>query len=210
MSELMKTLGKWYEQLKDGRGWLPGRRPHLWRFLILLGGGILLLIYAGSFVNPRTIPPASPPSAPAAGDAVTGDGLTVTEKELEGRLERILSAVAGAGEVRVTVTLAAGAESVFAQNVNKQDRTVEEKDQSGGNRMTTESNEQGIVVFPQGMSEGKEEAVVIKTKRPEIAGVLVLAEGARNPELREEIAEAVRTVLDIPPHKVTVMPKESW
>lgn len=60
----------------------------------------------------------------------------------------------------------------------------------------------------QTVSGGKEEPVLIRAKRPEIAGVLVLAEGARDPGLREELVQAVITVLAVPAHKVTVLSKE--
>ncbi|MDP4160888.1 MAG: stage III sporulation protein AH, partial [Bacillota bacterium] len=40
--------------------------------------------------------------------------------------------------------------------------------------------------------------------RPEVAGVLIIAEGARDPNVREEIHTAVQTLLNIPSSKITV------
>jgi len=207
MAELKNVMDKWWGNLGGGKGFPLGRFPNLWRFLILLGGGIALLVFAGSFLDTST--PSNPPAAPARQE-VQRDSLTAAEKELEARLEEILSSVAGAGRVQVTVTLASGQENVFAQNMNKQNRITEEKDQAGGNRKTTEVNEQGSLVFAETLNGGKDDPVLVKTKRPEIAGVLVLAEGARDPELRERLAQAVETLLNVPPHKVTVLAKESW
>ncbi|HHW40716.1 MAG TPA: stage III sporulation protein AH [Syntrophomonadaceae bacterium] len=167
-----------------------------------------MLIVAGSLINPAAS--TTSPPAPAKEEVQRDDSLTAAEKELESRLEKVLGSVAGAGSVQVTVTLSSGQENVFAQNINKQNRIIEEKDQAGGNRKTTEVNEQGSLVFAETLNGGKDDPVLIKAKRPEVAGVLVLAEGAKDPELREKLAQAVETLLDIPPHKVTVLAKESW
>lgn len=208
MTELKGILDKWWRNLGEGKGFFPGRVSNLWRLLVLLGGGVALLIVAGSLINPAAS--TTSPPAPAKEEVQRDDSLTAAEKELESRLEKVLGSVAGAGSVQVTVTLSSGQENVFAQNINKQNRIIEEKDQAGGNRKTTEVNEQGSLVFAETLNGGKDDPVLIKAKRPEVAGVLVLAEGAKDPELREKLAQAVETLLDIPPHKVTVLAKESW
>jgi stage III sporulation protein AG len=187
------------------------RSPKIWRILLVLVGGILILICAGSWVSPRPDALSQNNSIMAAesGNNTEGGGtLAAAESDLERRLEAILGSIAGCGEVQVTVTMAAGPEYVYAQNISKQSRTTEEQDQSGGNRLTTEVNEDGNLVLLRAVSGGKEEPVLIKSTRPEIAGVLVLAEGAQNPSLREGLMRAVATVLAVPAHKITVLPKE--
>ncbi|KUK36352.1 hypothetical protein [Thermacetogenium phaeum] len=207
MSE--KNLLAWWDTAKNRKEWYLLRSPQMLRLLIVLIGGIFILVCAGNLVSP---------SETVSGEGAGGEtevaapegtaGLAAAERDLERRLEAILSSVAGSGAVQVTVTMAAGPEHIYAKNLSKQNRTTEERDQAGGNRITTEVNEDGNLVLVQSVSGGKEEPVLIRTTRPEIAGVLVLAEGADNPALREELSRAVETVLAIPPHKVTVLPKE--
>ena len=209
MPERNGFLEEWWDKLKGRKEWHLLRAPGMGRLLVVLLGGILLLICTSSWVSPK--PKASStsvdqPSAVSNGGEV---GLAKAEKDLEKRLEEILSSVAGSGEVQVTITMAAGPEHQYAKNTSQQNRTIEEKDQTGGNRMTTETNEDGDLVLVREVSGGKEEPVLIRATRPEIAGVLVLAEGARDPGLREELVQAVLTVLAVPAHKVTVLPKES-
>ena len=43
---------------------------------------------------------------------------------------------------------------------------------------------------------------------PEILGVLVVADGAQDPQVKENLAQATATLLDISPHRVRVMPRE--
>jgi len=181
------------------------RTPGMWKLLVLLAGGIFLLVCTSSWFTPQQEAPAAPDHTE---DAVVDGELGIEEKQLEQRLESILSSVAGAGDVEVTITMASGAEHYYAQNHSRQDRTIEEQDRSGGNRQTTEVTEEDNLVLVGAASGGNQEPVLIKSTRPEIAGVLVLSEGARYPGLREELVQAVVTVLDIPVHKVSVLPKE--
>jgi stage III sporulation protein AG len=198
ISEFWRNLVKRYPLLQGS---------HIWQLLVMFGAGLLLLVFSGSWFTPRSSQPAGEPAASAQDQPAVAGGLTPVEKELESRLAAILSAVDGAGSVQVKVTLKAGAERVYAQDVNRQDRTIQEKDQGGGNRTTSEVNEQDSLVMTQGANGGREEPVVIKEKHPEIAGVLILAEGANNPGLREKLIRAVETVLDVPSHRVMVLPK---
>lgn len=195
-------------RLRNGNGQSLWRNPSLGKLLLLMGGGILLMILTGPMLSPRSQPVKQSEPQVSRSDSAR-DELSTIEEDLENRLEEALSSVAGAGRVQVTVTLASGPERVYAWNFNKQNRVVEEKDQAGGNRTTTESNEQDSMVFSQSTSGGRDDPVVITSKRPEIAGVLVLAEGAGDPHLRERLAGAVETLLNIPPHKVTVLAKGS-
>ncbi|HAA89376.1 MAG: Stage III sporulation protein AG [Thermoanaerobacterales bacterium 50_218] len=202
MSEKLRDFGGFWEQLKD----LPFlRSPQGWKILLLLGIGIFLMVSAGSLMENN--PPETQSRNSGRGFEQEGK-LSKIEQELAQRLEEVLGAVSGAGRVEVIVTLASGPEQVFAQNVSKEERTVEEKDQVGGIRTTTEVTERGDLVLLQEGSGKEETPVIIKEARPEIAGVLILAEGAKNPQLKEKLVRAVVTVLAIPPHKVTILPRE--
>ena len=49
---------------------------------------------------------------------------------------------------------------------------------------------------------------VVKENKPEIKGVLILAEGADDSTVRSEITEAVSRVLEVPVHKISVLKKQ--
>jgi stage III sporulation protein AG len=184
------------------------RTPQIWQLLLIFGAGVLLLMFTGSWFTPKSSSPASPPAGGYQTQPATADDLTTAEKELEGRLAQALSQVDGAGSVQVTVTLKAGTEHVYAQNVTKQDQTVQQRDQNGGTSTTNDVNETNNLVLLQPNNGGQTEPVVVKDLSPEIAGVLVLADGARDPELKLKLIQAVQTVLDVPMYRVTVLPKE--
>lgn len=131
--------------------------------------------------------------------------LVSLEESLARQAQNILSQVAGVGNVSVSVTLAAGPEQDFARNKSNQQSTIEEKDTGGGMRITGESNEKTEFVFAQGRGE----PLLIKEKGSEIKGVLVVAEGAKDVEIKVQLSKAVRSLFDLPAHRVLILPKES-
>jgi len=124
------------------------------------------------------------------------------EKEMENKLQANLLQMEGAGKVEVSVSYATGLKTEYARNDNVTKRTSKQTDKTGGTQETTEVTENNQVVMPSGSSQ----PVMVVEDRPEIAGVLIIAEGARDPKVREAIHTAVQTLLNIPGAKITVVP----
>lgn len=130
------------------------------------------------------------------------------EISLEKRLESTLSQIKGAGQVDVTVFLATGPKYEYAVNVTTNERSINERDQSGGTRVTTETTEDGQLVVIRSEPSGGEAPVVAREYKPEVQGVLVVAEGADNPKIKARLISAVQTALDLETHKIDVQLKE--
>lgn len=145
------------------------------------------------------------------------ESLTITEGQpsineleisLENRLEKSLSQIKGAGQVDVTVFLATGPKYEYAVNVTTNERSTNERDQSGGTRVTTEVTEDGQLVVVRSEGTGGEKPIVAQEYKPEIQGVLVVAQGADNPLVKAKLISAVQTILDLETHKIDVQLKE--
>ena len=54
----------------------------------------------------------------------------------------------------------------------------------------------------------EETPLVVATKKPDIRGVLVVAKGADNLQIKKWIVEAVTRVLNVPSYRVAVLPKK--
>ncbi|WP_066637587.1 stage III sporulation protein AG [Desulfolucanica intricata] len=134
-------------------------------------------------------------------------GMTKTETELADKVRQLLSQIQGAGEVEVSVHLATSSQSQYAVNTVTGQKTTEEKDQGGGTRILTETTENGQLVLIRG-DNGSEVPVVAKESAPEIAGVLVVAQGAGDPQIKARLFEATRVALGVEAHKIMVMPKK--
>ncbi|MFZ5898569.1 MAG: hypothetical protein ACOYU7_05275 [Bacillota bacterium] len=129
------------------------------------------------------------------------------EEQLEARLEAMLSQISGAGEVKVSVKLDGSSTSHFAVNASVDKRVTEETDKNGGHRTTTENNESNQLVVVQAAA-GAQDPVVERELAPRVVGVLVVAEGARNPKTKSELFEATVTALGVEPHKIMILPKK--
>ncbi|ABZ82899.1 stage iii sporulation protein ag, putative [Heliomicrobium modesticaldum Ice1] len=154
---------------------------------------------------------AAPTSATAAAEsAKTGRGseLAAQERLLSERVASAVSKIEGVGATEVVVSLAQGTQSEYATNSNANNKKIEEKDKSGGTRVTSDNTDSRTVVVVKESTAAKEQPVVVRELRYQVAGVLVVAEGARDANVRQNISRAVCTLLDIPAHKVSVFPRE--
>ncbi len=124
-------------------------------------------------------------------------------RKLERDLSSILGKIRGAGKVSVMVTLKSGAEIIPAKDEAISDKVTNEKDVSGGTRTINEKTTDDKVVFAAAQG-GNSKPLIIKEVNPEIKGVIVVAEGAKDSKVKLELSQAVQTVLDIPAHRVTV------
>lgn len=189
-----------------GKEGIIGKNPGYWLKIALLGvAGILLLAVGGSGGKQVPDPVA------AAGKGVPDQGGRPTairdeEKYVAEQLKAVIQDIEGAGMVEVSVRLAGSTRAAYAVNTTAGRRVTEEKDRSGANRLTTEDNTNGqVVVVREGQ---REEPVVEKEEAPRILGVLVVADGAANPEVKAEIFRAVQVALGVEAHRVLVLPRQ--
>ena len=94
--------------------------------------------------------------------------------DLEKRLENILSKISGVGDVSVLLTYKETQALVPIYNINSSISTVEEKDTSGGSRITETENLQKDVVT----SNSNADIVTEKSIMPIIEGAIITASGA--------------------------------
>lgn len=127
------------------------------------------------------------------------------EEQLEGKLECILRQFSGVGEVSVMVTIKSGKEVVPVFNTVKTDSETDEKDSGGGTRVITQSSTDRRLAQNSG-GITSDDPLIVKEVMPEVQGVIVVAEGAQNPEITERLTEAVQAVLGIPAFRVKVYP----
>lgn len=155
-------------------------RPTLYR---LIGVGLLgvVLVTVGGF----GIPSPSPPHR-STGNVTTP--LMAQETLVGQQLTHILEAVPGAGPLSVAVTLKRSIRSEYVQQTGST--------AGGGSPAIVDTNQGGQAVVP------------LDQVGPSIAGVVVVANNAKNPLIRSELAQAVQTLLQIQPYQVLVLPNQ--
>ena len=129
------------------------------------------------------------------------------EQAYETQLKEALDNIVGVSDVTVVVNVDATERQVFEKNNTNQTQVTDETDREGGKRKVEDQsiNEQLVII----QNGEKEVPIVVETKKPEIRGVLVVAKGADNIQVKKWIIEAVTRSLDVPSHQVAVLPKKT-
>lgn len=210
LSWLKKQFGS-----KDGP---PEKKSGKYQYLmiVVLFGAAIMLVgnIAGNKNSAESVMPAMKESAPEEDTAVFGqkksagnDVISQYEEAYEAQLTEMLEGINGVGDVTVFVNVDATEKKVLEKNTTIQSQTTDETDREGGQRKVEEaSKDEQLVLVRNGE---KEVPLVLETKKPEIRGVLVVAKGAENIQIKKWIIEAVTRSLDVPNHRVAVMPKKS-
>jgi len=136
----------------------------------------------------------------------TGSSTTKTvadtqEEQLEAKLATILSAVKGAGQVAVAVRFSESESTEYLQDSDSTSTTTQEvtTDSNSVSKETSDSEQ---------LASANDEPVEVKKVMPQIAGVLVVAEGADNALICEQLSQAVQQLLGISANQVVVLPAE--
>ena len=123
---------------------------------------------------------------------------------LEKRLEEILFAMQGVGQVKVMITLASQGEKIVEKDIPLERSNIVEEDSGGGSRNTNEMNSQEETVYSTN-SQGDKIPYVIKETGVEVAGVSVVAEGGGNEAVQKNIGEVIQALFGIEEHKIKVV-----
>lgn len=126
------------------------------------------------------------------------------EKSQQKSLQNILKQIHGVGNVEVKINFDGSEVKVPAVENNNQKSTTEETDNEGGKRKSEQETEGGKVVMAN--NGNSNEPFILKTDKPRITGVVVVAEGANDSKIKYEITKAVSSLYDISIDKVNVFP----
>lgn len=188
-------------------------RTFRWLLLIGLAGAGLMVL--NSFLTVKDVDSIGPARASPPGDnrtASTGavskeqTGFRQYEEAYENQLRDLLQKIVGVGEVEVLVTVDSTEEITVEKNTQESQQTINERDQNGGNRISSNVTRSGSVASQQ--LNGGENPLILKTTKPKIRGVVVVARGAENLTVKRLIAEAVERGLEVPANKISVVPRK--
>lgn len=192
MEEFLKKIRNHLENL-DNRKFMT----NIFIVLIMAVGILLVLnIYTSKYKNP------SPGVIKDNSNEYTSLEKASYESYIENRLAEILSKLKGVGQVSVMVTLEDGVEHIPATNITTTRENTKELDSQGGTREIVREDETLQVV------NTSDEVVVLKEVKPNIRGVIVVAEGAEDIRVLEALYEAVKTVLGVSGNRVQIFPSK--
>ena len=109
---------------------------------------------------------------------------TKYEEELTKKVEDVCSQIAGAGKVKVAITLDGSYRAIYAQN------------SADGSSVKRE-----YFLVGSGSSES---ALLLGYSPPQILGIAIVCDGGNNARVRAEIISLVSALLDLPTNKIYV------
>lgn len=201
--ELFKKMLEHFKEKINNQG----RKRLIENCVIVIIIGVIAIIAGGSFFKNND------KKSETGIDTITDSQTTAKiigsadEKEdLQKKLESILSKIGGAGNVNVMVTYISGKESVLAYDTKRSDNDTQEKDNGGGTRSIKNSDLENKIVYEES-GNGVKKPITLKELQPAVKGVVVVADGAGDPVVKESITRAVQVLVDVPIHKIQVLPR---
>ncbi len=120
------------------------------------------------------------------------------QKDLKG----ILGQIEGVGNIDVMITFESLERKEIAYNTQESNNTTTENDNQGGERVIEESQKNLNAIMVN--KSGSNEPLILTENYPSIKGVIVVAGGASNPDIKYNLLKCVENVLDLPSHKVMI------
>ena len=211
-------MSRWFQKLKDL--FEPSttdakKKSNKFSYLLMIGLiGLFILLVSNIFSSPseqRTV--TEPPLQNNEHETIktsSKEGTREEEKEkleknYEEDLEKMIENIQGVTHVEVMVNLDSTNVKVFEKNIIKGTQTTDETDTNGGQRKVKDNTEESEVVL---IRQGDQEVpILVQTKKPDVRGVFIVANGVEDATKKMWVIESVAKVLGVPPHRISVMPK---
>ncbi|ASF39872.1 stage III sporulation protein AG [Halobacillus halophilus] len=207
-------MNKWWSKLLEPLSSKEGKKINKPKYFIGLGLiGVLIILSSNWFQSNEPAPPSqgetaekSAVSSEASDAPELTDSINQLEKGYEKQLKPLLENIEGVSSVDIMINLSATHEKVYDKNLIIGKQTTKETDKNGGEREIEDySKEQQLVLVRQG---DREVPLLTKTTKPEVSGVFVTAKGVDQIQVKGWVVEAVSRVLDVPSHRISVLPKQ--
>lgn len=124
---------------------------------------------------------------------------TVSQDDLETRLENILESINGVGKVKVLLKYSESSTVVAMYNETNSESSTEENDGGGSSKNVKESESKKEIVYSD-----ENKPITEKVIMPTIEGAIITAEGAGNSNIKSSIVSAVEAVTGLAVHKIQV------
>jgi len=181
-----------------------GDKKFIYYPIALTALGAMALALSGCPDGSRSVTPEQPFVWEEIAEIQTPQQSFYQERALEKRLEEIFSLVEGAGQVRVMISPLGGRETVFAiDTVQTQNHSVEE-DSHGGSREQRQysSQEQTVIISDR---QGTDRPLVLREVEPSVEGIVIIAQGGNNSQVRADLTRAAQAVLGLDAHMIQVL-----
>ncbi|MDD6208473.1 MAG: hypothetical protein PUB10_08150 [Clostridiales bacterium] len=125
------------------------------------------------------------------------------KEQMESELEEILENADGISHVKVMITLAGSREEVVLKDTPCSQESSSVSGNENQENSSQVSSEETTVLTEK--EDGSTSPYVLKVEKPDVEGILIIADGVENAETVTQITEAAEALFGIPVHKIKVM-----
>lgn len=181
--------------------------------LVFLLVVVFLWLATSSFGNDELKNSSNKDLVPSGAEEVASSGEVKSKEVLEyeeaqkEELKQMLNKMEGVGAVEVMMYFESGEVKVPAVNESTQVSETKEDDGEGGTRVNTQQTDGSTVVMSSNNSNN--EPFILKTYKPQITGIFIVAEGATSSKIRYDVQVAVASLYNLSLDKVKVYPMGS-
>lgn len=181
---------------------IKNQKKTTWNLIILILAGAVILLLSNFILSDKQEPDKLLLNERGYESKVQNEFNQIEDEAsiLEAKLEQILEKIKGVGQVDVMITFEETSEKVPAFNTTQIVEKTDEKDAQGGIREITREDSTKQIILGNSNSS----LMVIKETKPKIRGVIVVAEGAEDLEIKEKLYSAVKTVLGVSGNRVEI------
>lgn len=180
------------------------------KWILMGGAGILLLLLSvpDLFSGSEKTKSGNEETQVEMTDSGEEEWETTYVRRMEEQLSEILSSVEGVGSNRVMITLNSSKEEIIEKDQPYTQENEEQTEQGSvvSDRERLDMSEE--TVFYE-LEDGTKKPYVIKVMEPQIAGIVVVAKGGDNPQVKQEIINAAQVLFSVPAHRIIVMKMKS-
>lgn len=200
--ELFGILKKLIEKQKE-----KGTKTNIKQLLVILMIGIIVIIFSSSLFKSGQQKSIIELPTQLDNDNVAAVATTFSKGYYKAsEIENILSKIYGAGKVEIIATYSESTELVPALDRKTSQSITNEKDNTGGTRSLSQENLESNIIFED---TGKtKKPYIIKELLPKVKGVVIVADGADNFEVKENLTRAAQSLFDVPLHKIQVFKRK--
>ncbi|SHE45727.1 stage III sporulation protein AG [Seinonella peptonophila] len=207
------VLKEWWAEVEKRWRENPTQKK-LYRRILFLGLlGVGLLFFSSLFEmkeEPISFSPSNTPTTSKSASSVNSASNSHTnmetyERQYERDLEQVLDRIVGVDDVSVIVNLDSTEEDVVQIDEHHSEQVTTEMDTKGGNRSIRQGTDDKKPTFYR--NNNGEQPLVVKRLKPKVRGVLVVAEGVENLQVKAVVIEAIQRTLDVPLHRISVLPR---
>lgn len=175
----------------------------LTKCIIIVLAGIALIVLSVPTTGVSEKEKETKSTEEAENEKLVLDAMETYAREKEKETKEILEKVEGVGKVKVMITLSASEKRIALEDSDTSDNETKETDKNGGQREIDNIQLKRETVLVR--KDGEDTPYVVQISSPEVAGVVVVAQGAGSSQIQAEIIDAIQALFSLEAHKIRVM-----